>query len=281
MTNTGPDNSNIKINPPTPVSPTGLLVIDKPLGWSSMDVCRNIRRRLVRGGAPKRVKVGHGGTLDPLATGVLVILVGKATPLCDVIMAGEKGYRAIIQFGATSQTDDAEGPITPTENPTLPTREQIQHAIATRFVGTIMQTPPAHSAMKIGGQRAYKLAREGKQPQLSPRPVQIHEITLTAYSTDITTETEFHNAPRITLDIRCGKGTYIRSLARDLGQHLAAGAYLAGLIRTRVGRFQLEHAVNPDSLPETMTQQDLLPIPQDLLSTQQRPTPPTSQSTQT
>ena len=271
MTNTGPENSNINSNPPTPVSPTGLLVIDKPLGWSSMDVCRNIRRRLVREGAPKRVKVGHGGTLDPLATGVLVILVGKATPLCDTIMSGEKGYRAIIQFGATSQTDDAEGPITPTENPTIPTREQIQHAIATHFVGTIMQTPPAHSAMKIGGQRAYKLAREGKQPQLSPRPIQIHEITLTAYSTDNTTETEYFNAPRITLDIRCGKGTYIRSLARDLGQHLAAGAYLAGLIRTRVGRFQLEHAVNPDSLPETRTQQDLLPIPQDLLPTQHRP----------
>jgi len=245
----------------TPVSPTGLLVIDKPLGWSSMDVCRNVRRRLVRGGAPKRVKVGHGGTLDPLATGVLVILVGKATPLCDVIMAGEKGYRGMVQFGAVSETDDGEGPITLVESSVVLTRESVERAIADGFVGKVMQTPPAHSAMKIGGERAYKLARAGKQPKMQPRPVEIHEITVVGFDEGDNAELR----PCVTLEIRCGKGTYIRSLARDLGDRLGVGGYLGGLVRTRVGRFTIQEAVHPDTLPEVMSQADLLAVPEDLL----------------
>lgn len=216
-----------------------------------MGVCRNIRWRLVQGGAPKRVKVGHGGTLDPLATGVLVILVGKATRLCEQIMRGEKRYLTEADFSRLSTTDDREGQTTEVPVPREPTREEVE-AACRRFVGTIQQRPPAYSAIKVGGQRAYKLARKadasgGEVPELAPRPVEVRSITLLEYQW-----------PRAMLDIVCGKGTYIRSLGRDIGGALGAGGMLLSLRRTQVGPFGIDRAVRLDDLPQVLTQTDLL-----------------------
>ncbi|MGH7133124.1 MAG: tRNA pseudouridine(55) synthase TruB [Phycisphaerales bacterium] len=232
-------------------TPMGLLVIDKPLRRSSMDVCRAVRRRLVAGGAPKRVKVGHGGTLDPLATGVLVILVGKATPLCERIMQGQKVYEARVDLSAFSTTDDAEGERTVVA--AAPVERGALEAACAKFVGTVMQTPPIYSAMKVAGRRAYDLARKGHEVVLQPRLVRIDAIEVMAYAW-----------PVAELRVTCGKGTYIRSLARDLGVALGTGGMLAGLRRTRVGEFGIERAVTVESLPQVMGQADLLAVPPGL-----------------
>ena len=230
------------------MTPEGLLVIDKPLGWSSMRVCAVVRAKLRNGGAPKRIKVGHGGTLDPLATGVLVVLVGKATKHQAGVMVGEKAYTAQVDLAHRSQTDDAEGPIEQVATEPI-SRARLEAALPA-FVGDIQQRPPAFSAMKIGGRRAYALARQAETesdlPVLEPRPVTIHAVTLSAY-----------DWPIATLEVRCGKGTYIRSLARDLGASLGAGGMLRGLRRTRVGRWTIDQAVDPRKLPQALTQQDL------------------------
>lgn len=231
-------------------TPTGLLVIDKPLGRSSMQACAAVRARLRAAGAPKRIKVGHAGTLDPLATGVLVVLVGKATKLQAAHMAGEKGYLAEVDLASVSRTDDMEGPVEPVA--CEPVGRAAIEAVLPAFIGTIQQRPPAYSAMKIGGRRAYALARnaetDAELPRLEPRPVIIHSIDIVAF-----------DWPVVTLDIACGKGTYIRSLARDLGAALGTGGMLRSLRRTRVGEWTLEHAVTIDSLPAELTQADLRP----------------------
>lgn len=228
---------------------------------TSMGVCRAVRTRLRRGGAPKRIKVGHGGTLDPLATGVLVVLVGKATKLCDQVMAGEKRYLAEIDLAHTSDTDDHEGALTPVEVTSPPTRAHIQQILTDAFTGDIMQSPPAHSAMKVNGQRAYELARAGKLDKLEPRPVRIDDVTVSEYT-----------FPILTLDIRCGKGTYIRSLARDVGAALNTGGMLHALRRTQVGRFAIERSIPLDDVPAELTQADLTVTPevQALIDRQQR-----------
>lgn len=233
-------------------SPTGILVIDKPLRASSMDLCRWIRRRLVAGGAPKRVKVGHSGTLDPLATGVVVILVGKATRRCDAVMAGQKRYLADVHLAKRSTTDDREGQVEEIAVFRPPALDQVRRACAD-LTGLIMQKPPAHSAIWIDGERAYRAARRGEAPEMQPRPVLVHAIDILSYQ-----------FPLLRLDIRCGKGTYVRSLARDIGAALGVGGMLWSLRRTAVGRFTIEQAVAIDSLPDAMTQDDLLPIPTDL-----------------
>ncbi|MCW5766016.1 MAG: tRNA pseudouridine(55) synthase TruB [Phycisphaeraceae bacterium] len=245
----------------TPQAPTGLLVIDKPLGRSSMDVCRAVRRRLVAGGAPKRVKVGHGGTLDPLATGVLVVLVGKATRLCDRVMSGDKRYVAEVDLSAFTTTDDREGERTEVNVSSPPTREALDRACA-EFVGTVMQRPPVYSAIKIDGRRAYDLARRGRADDLviPARPVRIDRVSVEEY-----------RWPLARLVIDCGKGVYIRSLARDLGALLGTGGTLASLRRTRVGDWSIEEARTIESLPETLTQYELIPIPAPLVPDQ----PPT------
>jgi tRNA pseudouridine55 synthase len=237
--------------PPAPASPSGLLIIDKHEGITSMGICRNVRWRLVQGGAPKRVKVGHGGTLDPLATGVLVVLVGKATRMCDAVMRGTKRYIATVDLSQTSTTDDREGERTLAVVPREPTREEVE-AACRRFVGTIQQRPPAYSAIKVGGKRSYKLARkaeggEGEMPELAARPVDVHSIAVVEYVW-----------PRVVMDVVCGKGTYIRSLARDIGGALGTGGMLEGLRRTAVGPFGIERAVRLDQLPATLGQGDLL-----------------------
>jgi len=239
----------LPVTPITPITPiVGIIVVDKPEGVSSMGVCRVVRGKLRTGGAPKRIKVGHGGTLDPLATGVLVILVGKATKLCDRVMIGEKRYAAGIDLSAFSETDDREGEREEINVATPPTRVELESA-CTGFVGTIMQRPPAYSAMKVNGQRAYKLARAGEAPKLEPRPIVIHACDVVSY-----------DWPIAILDIRCGKGTYIRSLARDLGVALGTGGMLSSLRRTAVGPFMIQDAVTLDQLPQPMTQEDLSPV---------------------
>lgn len=245
---TGDARSDTAAVPDDPLA--GVLVIDKPLGLTSMTVCKRVRSRLVRGGAPKRVKVGHGGTLDPLASGVLVVLVGAATKLCDEVMAGEKRYLATVDLAHTSPTDDLESEPVSADVRTPPDRAAVDAALPA-FTGTIMQAPPAHSAINIDGKRAYDLARAGKLDRLDERPVTIHAIAIESY-----------DWPRLTLDVRCGKGTYIRSLARDLGRALGVGGMLAGLRRTGVGRFGVDGARQLDALPDAMTQRDLDVIPE-------------------
>lgn len=226
----------------------GLLVVDKPEGPSSMAVCARVRGALRGGGAPKRVKVGHGGTLDPLASGVLVVMCGKATPLCDRVMAGAKRYRTRVDLSAFSTTDDREGERTEVHVQSPPSETRVREAIA-EFVGEIMQRPPAFSAMKVGGKRAYALARKGAAVELAPRPVFIEAIDLLAL-----------DWPHVELDVRCGKGVYIRSLARDLGVALGTGGMLAALRRTAVGGFTIDMATPMEDLPRTLKQEDLLPV---------------------
>jgi tRNA pseudouridine55 synthase len=228
----------------------GLLIIDKPEGPTAMDVCARVRSALRRGGQPKGVKVGHGGTLDPLATGVMVVLCGKATTLCERVMRGEKRYQAVIDLALTSNTDDREGvltPFAPVDGAAVvpPTRERVE-AVCSRFVGTIQQRPPAFSALNIGGRRAYTMAREGTAPPMAERPIEIHELVVTAYEW-----------PKLTIDVRCGKGTYIRSLARDIGAALGVGGMLWTLRRTAVGQFTLEGSIFHDRVPRVLGQEHL------------------------
>ncbi len=234
-----------------PTSPAGLLIVDKPERITSMHVCRIVRGKLVAGGAPKRVKVGHAGTLDPLATGVMVILVGKCTKLCDALMAGEKRYIADIDLAHTSSTDDREGQITPLPSLSPPSMEVVRNTCA-RFTGVIQQRPPSHSAIWVDGKRAYKIARAaemGRGPELvlPERPIHVLSIEVLTYTW-----------PILRLDMRCGKGTYIRSLARDIGAAMNVGGMLTELRRTAVGPFHIDRAVLPAQLPDPLHQQDLL-----------------------
>jgi tRNA pseudouridine55 synthase len=240
--------------PLPPLSPfplSGLLIIDKPERITSMHVCRIVRGKLVGAGAPKRVKVGHAGTLDPLATGVLVVLVGRSTKLCDRLMAGKKRYVAEIDLAHTSSTDDREGQVAALPNLSPPSLDLVRETCAA-FTGTIQQRPPSHSAIWVDGKRAYKLARaaemgRGEAFELPSRPVDILAIDVLHYQW-----------PRLKLDVRCGKGTYIRSLARDIGAALGVGGMLQELRRTAVGPFMIENAVMPSQLPPTLVQADLL-----------------------
>ncbi len=195
----------------------------KPKGVSSFRTLGAIRR------ANKGEKVGHAGTLDPLAEGILVVAVGReATKKLHEAVGADKEYVAKIRFGATSATDDAEGPITEREVVSVPTREQIEEAVS-RQVGKQMQVPPAFSAVHVAGKRAYDLARQGKEVAMEPREVTVFEAEVLDYSW-----------PEAQVRYVTGPGVYIRSLARDLGEVLSAGSYLAGLTRTRVGEFTRE-----------------------------------------
>lgn len=207
----------------------GLLVLDKPGGLTSRDAVNRAQRWFPRG-----TKLGHTGTLDPLATGVLVLCVGAATRLAEYVQRMEKEYSAGIRLGARSDTDDADGTLTPAMVESPPDRAAVERALR-EFIGEIEQVPPAYSAAKVTGQRAYDLARRGEDVSLQARPVHIYAITVLAYE-----------YPHLKLDVRCGKGTYIRSLARDLGERLGCGGYIETLRRTRVGPFTAEAAVSLD-----------------------------------
>ena len=192
----------------------GLLNIDKPRGLTSRDAVNRVER-LVR-----PAKAGHAGTLDPLATGVLVICVGQATRLIQYVQQMRKQYRATFLLGCTSESDDTERELVAIPNAIVPTLEQIDAALP-QFMGDIQQRPPAHSAIKIGGKRAYKLARKGADFELAERTVTIHQINLLRYE-----------YPELELDVECGSGTYIRSLGRDLGAASGIGGVMSALERT-------------------------------------------------
>lgn len=223
----------------------GVLVIDKPLGLSSMKVCSIVRGKLRAGGAPKRIKVGHGGTLDPLASGVLVVLVGRATKRCDQVMAGQKVYETTVDFSRLSSTDDLEGEMTDIEAGRVPTLAQVR-ASCERWIGDVMQRPPPYSAIKVAGQRAYAMARRGEEVHLEPRQIRIDSIEILGY-----------DWPILRISIACGKGTYIRSLGRDIGAEMGVGGVLTALRRTRVGRFDIADSVTLESLPSPMNPDSL------------------------
>ena len=208
----------------------GVVVIDKPGGLTSFDVVARVRRAL------GERRVGHTGTLDPMATGVLPICVGEATKLVPFLMSGDKEYEAELRLGVTTDSLDATGTVTSETNAANVSRSDVERALQ-GFVGTIQQRPPMHSALRVGGQRLYKLAHQGLEVEREPRAVVVHAIELVAYE-----------APVARLRVRCGKGTYIRSLAADLGAALGVGAHLTALRRTRVGPFGLSQAVTLEAL---------------------------------
>ena len=246
-------------------TPAGILLVDKSTGYTSMDVCAIIRSRVRRAGPPipKRIKVGHAGTLDPMATGLLIVMIGKATKLCDALMADTKVYEATIDLSRTSTTDDAEGAITELPPPPEPpSPAAIQAVIHSAFTGAVMQTPPAYSAINIAGQRAYDLARAGRPVELAARPVRIDAFEVLDYAW-----------PLLRVRITCGKGTYIRSLARDLGRALGVGGMLTALRRTQSGSYTVALARTLEQLPDPIRQSDLLPLA-DLLPPPPRLPPP-------
>lgn len=217
----------------------GIVLIDKPAGWTSFDVVGKVRRMVgqsvLNTSHKKRFPVGHTGTLDPLATGLLVLLLGTYTKRASTLTKLDKTYQVVMRLGQTSTTGDEEGEKTPGDS-RIPTIEEIHIALA-RFEGDIMQVPPAFSAIKINGQRAYKMARAGAMPELTARPAHIERIILTKY-----------DYPDVHFTTHVSSGTYIRSLVEDVGKWLGTGAYMAALRRTRVGVFRIEDAASMDGL---------------------------------
>ncbi len=205
-----------------------LICIDKPLGWTSFDAVKRIRGAIQRRLHVKKFKVGHAGTLDPLATGVLLICTGRATRSIDTLQAGDKEYVATIRLGATTPSYDLETEIDATYPWEHITKEDVERVLP-GFTGRIMQVPPVFSAVKIDGKRAYNLARKGKDVELKAKPLEIKEMELLRY-----------DMPEIEVRIVCSKGTYIRALARDLGEALGSGAHLTALRRTRVGKVKVD-----------------------------------------
>lgn len=214
------------------------LYIDKPLGWTSFDVVSRIRGILTRRYGLKKMKVGHAGTLDPLASGVMIVVTGRSTKLIETLQAGVKEYVATIALGATTPSFDLETEIDATFPTDHITREMTEDVLK-KFIGQIEQIPPQFSACKIDGKRAYDLARKGRIAELTPKTLVIDEIELLEFS-----------PKSITLRIVCGKGTYIRALARDIGQELGSGAHLTALRRTRVGDASIEDCLNIDQISE-------------------------------
>lgn len=213
----------------------GILLIDKPRGWTSFDVVAKVRGVVKAKTGLKRPKVGHAGTLDPLATGLLIILVGDYCKRASEYSKLDKTYEVELRLGQTSTTDDAEGEITAV-NEREPAPEEVKEAI-NGFVGEISQKPPIFSAIKVDGQRAYKLARKGQTPEMKARPVTIHSITEIHYK-----------YPKVSFLAEVSSGTYIRSLVHDLGEELGTGAYMTDLKRTRISDFQLASAHQIDAL---------------------------------
>lgn len=219
----------------------GILLIDKPKGWTSFDVVNKVRRMVQQSplstSNKKRFPVGHTGTLDPMATGLLVLLLGTYTKQAPGLTKLDKTYEVTMKLGETSTTGDTEGDITPV-SALQPSAEAIS-AVLQQFVGDIMQVPPAFSAIKINGQRAYKLARDGKQPELTARPVHIEHLNLTEYT-----------YPFVRFTTEVSSGTYIRSLVEDVGKTLQTGAYMSDLRRATVGKFSLNDALQMDGLTD-------------------------------
>ena len=212
-----------------------VLAFDKPYGITSFALVNKVRWLLTQRMGGKKIKVGHAGTLDPLATGVMVICTGRATKSIDSLQAGVKEYVATLQLGATTPSYDLEHPIDATYPTAHITRALIDEALP-RFVGEIMQVPPAFSACKVEGKRAYDLARRGENVELRAKPLRIDEMEVIGWDAE---------TMRLSLRIVCSKGTYIRALARDIGQALQSGAHLTALRRTQVGNCRIEGCHTP------------------------------------
>jgi len=211
---------------------SGILNIDKPQGWTSHDVVARVRH------LSGQKQVGHAGTLDPLATGVLLVCLGQATRVSEYLMRGRKVYRAAVHLGLSTDTYDAGGRVTATAPQVNVTLSQLEEALAA-FVGRIEQTPPMYSALKYRGAPLYRLARQGKTVERKPRPVEIYDLKLLDWS-----------SPVLTIEVTCSPGTYIRSLAHDLGQRLGCGAHLSSLVRLASGHFTLDEAISLETLSE-------------------------------
>ncbi len=210
------------------------ILVDKPYGWTSFDVVKRIRGVMLRRMGIKKMKVGHAGTLDPLATGVMIIVSGKSTKLIEQLQSGVKEYIATIALGATTPSYDLETEID-ARYPTAHITRELVGEVLTKFTGRIEQVPPAFSACKIDGKRAYKMARKGDTVELKPKILVIDEIELLEYSPE-----------SITIRVVCSKGTYIRALARDIGAALGSGGHLTALRRTRVGDVTIDRCLSLD-----------------------------------
>lgn len=219
-----------------------ILYVDKPLTWTSFNVVKRVRSAILRRLGIKKIKVGHAGTLDPLATGVMIVVTGRCTKMIEQLQAGEKEYVADVALGATTPSFDLETEVDATYPTAHITRELVESTLPS-FTGHILQVPPAFSACKVDGHRAYKTARKGGEVELAAKPLEIKELELL----DFTPE-------KIRLRIVCSKGTYIRALARDLGVALGSGAHLAALRRTRVGGVTVDDCVDIDRVDEIIKQ---------------------------
>jgi tRNA pseudouridine55 synthase len=212
---------------------SGILVVDKPVGLTSHDVVQ-----IIRTGTGIR-RAGHTGTLDPRASGVLVVLIGPAVRLSEYVSASDKRYQAIIRLGSSTDTYDGEGRFTQqTNQPVNVTEEQFETTLKS-FIGEIEQTPPAYSAIKVNGRRSYDMARKGEEVELEPRKIQVYHLEILEWA-----------PPEVVIDAHCSSGTYVRSLANDVGNALGCGAYLVGLRRTKSGRFSLRDAIPLRKLQE-------------------------------
>ena len=216
------------------------IYINKPYRMSSFGALAHIRYVVSKRLHVKRVKMGHAGTLDPLATGVLILCTGKATKRIEELQLQSKEYTATLQLGATTPSYDMEHPVDQTYPTAHITRELILQTLP-QFVGNIMQQPPLFSACMVAGDRAYELARKGMDVQLAAKPVRIDELELTDFNPE---------TMQMSIRVACGKGTYIRSLARDIGAALGSGAYLTALCRTRVGDVLIEDCLTFDNFPQ-------------------------------
>lgn len=217
-----------------------VLYFNKPLGWTSFGLVAKVRYRISRFLKVKKLKVGHAGTLDPLATGVMVVCTGKATKKIETFQYQTKEYIADIRLGATTPSFDLETEVDNTYETTHITRELTEEALKA-FIGSIQQIPPAFSACKVNGERAYELARSGVEVELKPKELVIDEIELLAF-----------DLPEIKIRVVCSKGTYIRALARDIGRALRSGAHLTGLVRTRIGDITLEQCMSVEDLEQQL-----------------------------
>ena len=224
-----------------------VLFFNKPLGWTSFKVVGHIRYHICRRMKVKKLKVGHAGTLDPLATGVMIVCTGKATKRIEEFQYHTKEYIATIQLGATTPSYDLEHEIDATYPTEHITREKIEETLK-QFLGEIQQIPPAFSACKVDGARAYDLARKGQEVELKPKLLAIDEIELLACDLE---------KMEIRIRVVCSKGTYIRALARDIGEALHSGAHLTGLVRTRVGEVKLEDCLDPEHFADWIDQQEI------------------------
>lgn len=224
-----------------------IICIDKPYRMSSFGALAHIRFLISNKLGVKRVKTGHAGTLDPLATGVLILCTGKATKRIDELQAHTKEYTATLQLGATTPSFDKEHTVDHTY-PTAHITEELIRETLQKFIGEIQQVPPAYSACKINGHRAYKLMRKGHDVPLKAKPLRVDEIEMTSFD---------QKTMQLSIRVVCGKGTYIRALARDIGTALGSGAFLTALRRTRVGDIRVENCITLDDFPAWLDQQEI------------------------